>query len=124
LRLIAQQMKTEMAVDVQKIAQKADSDEALLALAGRKAWIVSDGVTGHQAITSGIADRLKLDSELRTIHPRSIWRHLAPNGPADPKALRELMKSPLPEIAFGAGRQTVPFIRALRKAGVKRCAKN
>ncbi len=118
MRQLAQQMKMEMAVGVQNIAQKVDADDVMTALKGRKAWIISDGVTGHQAITSGIATRLTLDSEVRTVHPRSIWRHLAPNGPADPKVLRELMKSPLPDIAFGAGRQTVPFIRALRRAGV------
>jgi uncharacterized protein len=118
LRRCAQEMKREMAVEVQKIAQNMDVTDALAAIAGRRAWIISDGVTGHQAITSGIADRLKLDSELRTVHSRSPWRHLAPSGPADPKILRELRSSPLPEIAFGAGRQTVPFIRTLRRAGV------
>lgn len=111
-------MKTELADGVQNIAQNIDTDEAIAAIAGRKTWIISDGVTGHQAITSGIADRLKLDSELRIVRPHGIWRHLAPNGPADPKVLRQLTKSPLPEIALGAGRQTVPFIRALRQAGV------
>ena len=111
-------MKREMAVGVQKIAQDRDVAEALTAIAGRKAWIISDGVTGHQAITSGIADHLKLDSELRTVRPRGLWRHLAPNGPADPKILGELMTITRPEIAFGAGRQTVPFIRALKRAGV------
>lgn len=104
-----------MMVGLQNIAQSREIEEAL---AGRKAWLVSDGVTGHEAITRGIAARLQLDSEVRTINPRNIWRHLAPNGPADPKILRELLASPLPEIAFGAGRQTVPFIRALKKAGV------
>jgi mitochondrial fission protein ELM1 len=111
-------MKTKMAVSLQNIAQNGGMDDALASLAGRKAWIISDGVAGHEAITGGIADRLQLDSETKTVHPRNIWRHLAPNGPADPKALRELMASPLPDIAFGAGRQTVPFIGALRKAGI------
>lgn len=118
MRQLAQEMKTEVAVGVQKIAQKGDVTDALAVMAGRRAWIISDGVTGHQAITSGIADRLELDSELKTVHPRGLWRHLAPNGPADPKILRELRSSPLPEIALGAGRQTVPFIRALKRAGV------
>jgi mitochondrial fission protein ELM1 len=111
-------MKTKMAVGLQNIAQEEGTDEALAALAGRKAWIISDGVAGHEAITGGIADRLQLNSEVKTVHSRNIWRQLAPNGPADPKVLRELMASPLPDIALGAGRQTVPFVRALRKAGV------
>jgi hypothetical protein len=111
-------MKTKMAVGLQNIAQNVGMDEALTAIAGRKAWIISDGVAGHQAITAGIAESLNLDSEVKTVRPRNIWRYLAPNGPVDPKVLRELTASPLPDIAFGAGRQTVPFIRALKKAGV------
>ena len=111
-------MKTEMLVGLHNIAQNEGKDQALAAIAGRRAWILSDGVAGHQAITGGIADCLQLDSEVKSVHPRNIWRHLAPNGPADPRVLCDLMASPLPEIALGAGRQTVPFIRALRKAGV------
>ncbi|MBX2804403.1 MAG: mitochondrial fission ELM1 family protein [Hyphomicrobiales bacterium] len=111
-------MKTEMAVGMQNIAHEEDACHGLAAIAGRKAWIISDGVAGHQAITGGVADCLKLDHELRTIKPRGIWRRLAPNGPADPELLQDLLKSPLPDIAFGAGRQTVPFMRALMKAGV------
>lgn len=107
-----------MAVGLSNIAPRGGRDEILAALAGRKAWLISDGIAGHEVITHGIAERLQLDSEVKTVRPRNIWRHLAPNGPADPKLLRELMASPLPEIALGAGRQTVPFIRALKKAGV------
>jgi mitochondrial fission protein ELM1 len=86
-------------------------------LAGRRAWIISDGVAGHLAITSGIADLLGLDAEIKPIAPRLIWRHLAPNGPADPRLLRPLLGQPLPDIVLGAGRQTVPVIRALKRAG-------
>ena len=107
-----------MAVGLSNIAQGGGIDETLAILVGRKAWLISDGIAGHQVITRGIAERLQLDSEVKTVRPRNIWRHLAPNGPADPKLLRALMASPLPEIALGAGRQTVPFIRALKKAGV------
>ena len=87
-------------------------------LAGRRAWIISDGVAGHLAITSGIADLLGLDAEIKPIAPRLIWRHLAPNGPADPRLLRPLLADALPDIVLGAGRQTVPVIRALKRAGV------
>lgn len=86
-------------------------------LAGRRAWIISDGIAGHLAITSGIADILGLDAEIKPIAPRLIWRHLAPNGPADPRLLRPLLAQALPDIVLGAGRQTVPVIRALKRAG-------
>jgi mitochondrial fission protein ELM1 len=86
-------------------------------LAGRRSWIISDGVAGHLAITRGIAQTLGLAAELRPIAPRFPWWHLAPNGPADPAELKALLAEPLPELVLGAGRQTVPFIRALKRAG-------
>jgi mitochondrial fission protein ELM1 len=85
-------------------------------LAGRRAWIISDGVAGHLVITRGIAETLGLAAEVRPVAPRFPWRHLAPNGPADPAELKGLLAGPLPELVLGAGRQTVPFIRALRRA--------
>ena len=86
-------------------------------LAGRSAWIISDGITGHLAITRGIAETLGLDAEIKPVSPRIPWRHLAPNGPADPRILRPLLAEPPPDIVLGAGRQTVPFMRALKRAG-------
>ncbi|MGF1619535.1 MAG: mitochondrial fission ELM1 family protein [Rhodomicrobiaceae bacterium] len=86
-------------------------------LAGRRGWIISDGVTGHLAITRGIAETLGLDAQIKQIEPRFPWWHLAPNGPADPRTLRLLLAEPLPEIVIGAGRQTVPIIRALKRRG-------
>lgn len=87
------------------------------ALAGRRAWIISDGVRGHVAITEGVAEMLGLAVEVKPVAPRWLWRHLAPRGPADPLALKALLSEPLPDVVFGAGRQTVPFVRALKQAG-------
>jgi len=86
-------------------------------LEGRRAWIISDGVAGHLAITRGIAETLGLAAEVKPVDPRFPWRHLAPNGPADPSRLHALLAEPLPELVLGAGRQTVPFVRALKRAG-------
>jgi mitochondrial fission protein ELM1 len=87
-------------------------------LSGRRAWIVSDAIAGHLTITQGIAESLCLDTEVKLAVPRWPWRQLAPNGPADPKIIRSLMAQRLPDIALGAGRKTVPIIRALKHAGV------
>jgi uncharacterized protein len=89
-------------------------------LAGRHAWIIYDGVRGHLAITGGVAETLGLVVEVKQVAPRWLWRQLAPNGPADPLVLGELLKEPLPDIVFGAGRQTVSFVRALKRAGAER----
>jgi uncharacterized protein len=89
-------------------------------LAGRRTWIISDGVAGHLAITRGVAEVLGLAAEVKTVQPRFPWRQLAPNGPADPSQLKTLAAGALQELILGAGRQTVPFIRALKRAGKDR----
>lgn len=90
------------------------------ALAGRRVWIMSDGVRGHLTITGGVAETLGLAIEVKDVMPRWLWRNLAPNGPADPQVMARLLNSPLPDLVFGAGRQTVPFVRALKRAGQER----
>ncbi len=86
-------------------------------LAGQTGWIISDGVAGHLAIASGVAEALGLAAEIKPIAQRAPWRYLAPVGPADPGVIRDLLTQPLPEIVLGAGRQTVPVVRALKRAG-------
>lgn len=86
-------------------------------LSGQPAWIISDGIAGHLAITTGVAEALGVKAQVKTVSARWPWRQLAPNGPADPKAMRPLLSQVLPEIVLGAGRQTVPVMRALRRAG-------
>jgi mitochondrial fission protein ELM1 len=46
---------------------------------------------------------------------RLPFRMLAPWGPTDPRFVDELLTQPWPAIALGAGRQTVPVIRALKR---------
>ena len=101
----------------QNTAMKAQAEPTGRPLAGRRAWIISDGVTGHLAITRGIAETLQLSAEIKTVAPGFPWRHLAPNGPADPRLLKAMIAKPQPDIVLGAGRQTVPFVRALKRAG-------
>ncbi|MEJ2123904.1 MAG: mitochondrial fission ELM1 family protein [Alphaproteobacteria bacterium] len=99
----------------------AASDEATAAasktLAGRCAWIISDGVRGHLTITEGVAEALGLAVEVKTVAPRWPWRYLAPWGPPDPRDLAALLREPWPDVVFGAGRLTVPVVRALKRAG-------
>ena len=101
----------------QKPATQIQAGPVGTLLAGRRAWIISDGVTGHLAITGGIAETLRLSAEIKTVVPGLPWRHLAPNGPADPRLLKAMIAESQPDIVLGAGRQTVPFVRALKRAG-------
>lgn len=116
-------MKTEPAKIFENITRPDQESSSLppgsasICLAGRSAWIISDGIAGHLAITQGVAETLELSAEIKPVTPRFPWRHLAPNGSPDPHGLKLLLAEPLPDIVLGAGRQTVPFIRALRRAG-------
>lgn len=105
------------AVHSSHVSSGIETAQATGSLAGRRAWIISDGVRGHLTITEGVAETLGLAAEVKPVAPRWLWRKLAPRGPADPKILHELLKEPLPDIVLGAGRQTVPVVRALKRAG-------
>lgn len=93
-------------------------------LAGAKAWIISDGKAGHEALCLGVAQALGLTAELKHIAPRGLWKAMAPWGPVSPAELFGRPGTPFappwPPIAFAAGRTTTPYIRALkRRAGLK-----
>jgi mitochondrial fission protein ELM1 len=89
-------------------------------LAGRRALILSDGRAGHLAITLGIAEALGLQAEVQPVAPSWPLRLMAPWGPAEPRLIARMLSEPWPAIALGAGRQTVPFIRALKRRSAGR----
>ena len=107
--------------EAENIAPRAAVSAPVIAdLAGKTAWIVSDGRAGHLAITLGIAEALGVKAEVKPVAPG--WPHamLAPWGPARQGFIDELMSQPWPAIALGAGRQTVPAIRALKRRSAGR----
>lgn len=52
--------------------------------------------------------------DTRPIRPRWLYRLLAPWGPPDPKD-RSILSPPWPDIAIASGRETVPYLRAIKK---------
>lgn len=93
-------------------------------LAGAKAWIISDGKAGHEALCRGVAEALGAEIEWKRVAPSGLWKTLAPWGPVAPGerfgAPGARFSPPWPQIAFAAGRTTMPYIRALKKkAGLK-----
>ena len=93
-------------------------------LAGARAWIFSDGKAGHEALTRGVAEALGLAIEWKRISPTGLWKALAPWAPVSPSERfgqpGSAFAPPWPDIAFAAGRTTMPYLRALRKrAGLK-----
>lgn len=93
-------------------------------MAGTKAWIISDGKAGHEALCLGVAEALGLAVEIKHITPRGVWKAMAPWGPVSPAERfgrpGTQFAPPWPRIALAAGRTTTPYLRALkRRAGLK-----
>jgi mitochondrial fission protein ELM1 len=93
-------------------------------LSGAKAWIISDGKAGHEALCRGVAEALGLEIEWKRVTPTGVWKMLAPWAPVAPgERFGEpgtAFAPPWPQFAFAAGRTTTPYIRALKKkAGLK-----
>ncbi len=88
-------------------------------LAGARAWIISDGKAGHEALCRGVADALALSVEWKRVAPSGLWKAMAPWGPVAPGERfgqpGSLFAPPWPEIALAAGRTTTPYLRALKR---------
>lgn len=100
------------------------SGSAARTLAGARAWIISDGKAGHEALSRGVAAALGVAAEIKRVHPTGLWRALAPWGPVAPGEgfgrPGSSFAPPWPELAIAAGRATIPYLRALRRrAGIK-----
>lgn len=104
-----------MAVENIHIIAQSAQIQALEKMKQAVAWIISDGVAGHLALTRGVTQALGLEPEIVTVSQRWPWRLWAPNGPADRQQLASLLRRPAADLVLGAGRQTVPFVRALRQ---------
>lgn len=89
-------------------------------LAGRRAWIITDGKAGMEVQVAGVARALGTDTEVKRVAPRGPWRWLAPWAPVDPAERfgkpSSQFSPPWPEIALATGRLSIPALRALRKA--------
>lgn len=89
-------------------------------LAGRRAWVISDGKAGMEVQVAGVAKALGCKEEIKRVSPRGPWRLLAPWAPIDPRerfgAPGSQFAPPWPDIALATGRLSIPAIRAVRKA--------
>jgi mitochondrial fission protein ELM1 len=94
--------------------------KAKLTLKGCKAWIITDGKAGMEVQVAGVAQALEADFEIKRVHPRRLWRLLAPWGPIDRRERfgqeGSQFAPPWPDIALATGRLSIPALRAVRKA--------
>jgi uncharacterized protein len=83
-------------------------------------WIVTDGRMGTAVTASGIAAELGLNAEHKRVVPRSLWSTLPSWTVLDPRERFDgtisAFAPPWPEIAIAAGRGTIPYLTALRRA--------
>ena len=96
-----------------------ESDYGLLA-PGATAWVFSSGKVGHEVHSLSVARAIGLEPILRPVRPRWLFSALAPRGPLDPRDAPQRPGSPLappfPDIAFAAGRRTIPYLAHLKRA--------
>jgi uncharacterized protein len=93
-------------------------------LAGRTAWLITDGKIGMDVQVKGVADALGLAYQLKHVSPREPFRMLSPYGPVDPRERLgtpgSLFAPPYPDVLMATGRLSIPYFRAvLHKAGIR-----
>ena len=88
-------------------------------LAGRTAWLITDGKMGMDVQVRGVADALGLDYQFKHVSPRQPFRALSPFGPVDPReefgTAGTPFAPPFPALAIATGRLSIPYMRALRR---------
>jgi uncharacterized protein len=88
-------------------------------LAGRSAWVITDGKIGMDVQARGVADALGLDYVIKHVTPQGVWKFAAPWGPVGPEVKfgqpDSAFAPPWPQFAIATGRASIPYIRALRR---------
>jgi mitochondrial fission protein ELM1 len=77
-----------------------------------KIWVVTDGGAGYEVQAIGIAEALGVTPEIKRVKQGAPWRWLAPWGPAIHAGD---IAPPWPDLVLAAGRQSIPFARAIRR---------
>ena len=89
-------------------------------LTGCTGWVVTDGHMGTLAATTGIAAALGLEFEHKCMAPRGPWSALPSWSLVDPREhfgrAGSTLSPPWPDVAIAAGRHTIPYLKALRRA--------
>lgn len=83
-------------------------------------WVITDGTAGMENQALGLAERLGLPIAIKRVALRWPWNILASHLPISPFKLVSPGSDPIvwpwPRIAIGCGRQSIPFMRAIRNA--------
>ncbi len=104
----------------ENFGEAAPSTEAAQpGLAGRSAWLITDGKIGMDVQVLGVGEALGVAIDLKHVAPRRLWSLLAPWGPPDPKDAvgrpGGRFSAPWPDLVLATGRQSIPYLRAIRR---------
>ena len=87
-------------------------------LAGRRAWLVTDGKIGMDVQVQGVADALGLVAQMQHVNPTGLHRLLAPWVPPSSRdgiGTGGPLSPPWPPIVLATGRLSIPTLRAIRR---------
>jgi hypothetical protein len=83
-------------------------------------WTVSNGTPGMENQALGLAERIGLPIVVKRLRLRWPWSQIAPLSPGSPfgrqTADSDSLGAPWPLLAIGVGRQSIPFMRAIKEA--------
>jgi uncharacterized protein len=83
-------------------------------LAGKTAWLITDGKMGMDVQARGVADALGLVSTMKHVAPSGAYKFFAPYAPVRPSE-KGMFDPPWPDLAIATGRLAIPYLRALKK---------
>jgi mitochondrial fission protein ELM1 len=83
-------------------------------------WAVTEGAAGMENQALGLAERLALPVATKRVSLAAPWRWFAPRLPVSPFGHESPGSSPLtppwPRLVIGCGRQSIPFVLAIKRA--------
>ena len=83
-------------------------------------WVISNGTPGMENQAFGLAERINLPIEIKRVRLSWPWSQIAPVSPGSPfgrqTADSDSLAPPWPRLAIGVGRQSIPFMRAIKDA--------
>lgn len=87
-------------------------------------WIISDGKTGNDVQSKGVASALGLETVVKHVDPKGLQKVFSPWAPLSRRERfgeeGSTFAPPWPRIAISIGRLTTPYLRALKqRAGEK-----
>lgn len=83
-------------------------------------WTVTNGTPGMENQALGLAERMNLPIVTKRVRLRWPWSRIAPLSPGSPFGRQtpdsDSLDPPWPLLAIGVGRQSIPFMRAIKQA--------